>query len=59
MCIRVSLPGEAAVVFSFRAKHFPAASLQEDDDTLRECAEHNGELHDLEVYSMLRREWPH
>lgn len=27
------------------------------EGTLRECAKHNGELHDLEVYSVLRREW--
>lgn len=25
---------------------------------LRESAKHNGELHDMEVYSVLRREWP-
>lgn len=28
------------------------------EGTLRECAKHNGELHDMEVYSVLRREWP-
>ncbi len=27
------------------------------EGTLRECAKHNDELHDLEVYSMLGREW--
>jgi ribosomal-protein-serine acetyltransferase len=26
------------------------------EGTLRECAKHNGELHDLEVYSVLRRD---
>ena len=29
------------------------------EGTLRECAKHNGAVHDLAVYSVLRREWPH
>lgn len=28
------------------------------EGTLRECAKHDGKLHDLAVYSVLRREWP-